>query len=64
LPFARERGSRHPSQPGTESRIVALIELGEGIRRVSNLRDVALREPALGIIQAICNRESGKPPGR
>lgn len=34
--------SKHPSQPDTDSRIVALIELEEGVRLVSNLRDVEL----------------------
>ena len=29
--------SRHPSQPDDEARVVALIELDEGIRMVSNL---------------------------
>ena len=34
--------SRHPSQPDEDARIVALIELDEGVRMVSNLRDVEL----------------------
>jgi uncharacterized OB-fold protein len=38
--------SRHPTQPDSEARIVALIEFDEGIRMVSNLRDIAVR-PAL-----------------
>jgi uncharacterized OB-fold protein len=32
--------SRHPSQPDHEARVVALIELDEGIRMVSNLLGV------------------------
>jgi uncharacterized OB-fold protein len=31
--------SRHPSQPDASARIVALIELEEGVRLVSNIRD-------------------------
>lgn len=34
--------SKHPSQPDSDSRIVALIDLEEGVRMVSNLRDVEL----------------------
>ena len=34
--------SRHPSQPDEDARIVALIDLDEGVRMVSNLRDVEL----------------------
>jgi uncharacterized OB-fold protein len=34
--------SRHPSQPDEDARIVALIELDEGVRMVSNLRGVEL----------------------
>jgi uncharacterized protein len=34
--------SKHPSQPDEDARIVALIELDEGIRMVSNLRGVEL----------------------
>jgi uncharacterized OB-fold protein len=32
--------SRHPSQPDSDVRIVALIDLDEGIRMVSNLQDI------------------------
>ncbi|HEX3785556.1 MAG TPA: OB-fold domain-containing protein [Pseudonocardiaceae bacterium] len=32
--------SRHPNQPDGEGRIVAIIDLAEGVRLVSNLRDV------------------------
>jgi uncharacterized OB-fold protein len=35
--------SRHPSEPDSEPRLVALIDLAEGLRAVSNLVDV---EPA------------------
>jgi uncharacterized OB-fold protein len=34
--------SRHPSQPDDDARIVALIDLDEGVRMVSNLRGVDL----------------------
>lgn len=34
--------SKHPSQPDSDARIVALIDLEEGVRMVSNLRDVEL----------------------
>jgi len=34
--------SRHPSRPDSPSRIVALIDLEEGVRIVSNLRGTAL----------------------
>jgi uncharacterized OB-fold protein len=32
--------SRHPNQPDEDARIVAVIELAEGVRLVSNLRDI------------------------
>jgi hypothetical protein len=32
--------SRHPTQPGDSPRIVALIELDEGMRLVSNLQGI------------------------
>jgi hypothetical protein len=35
--------SRHPSRPDEDARIVAIVELAEGARLVSNLRDI---EPA------------------
>jgi uncharacterized OB-fold protein len=34
--------SRHPSQPDANPRIVGLIALEEGIRMISNLRDIEL----------------------
>ncbi|HEY3697797.1 MAG TPA: OB-fold domain-containing protein [Spongiibacteraceae bacterium] len=34
--------SKHPSMPDSDARIVALIDLEEGVRMVSNLRDVEL----------------------
>jgi uncharacterized OB-fold protein len=34
--------SRHPSQPDDEARVVALIELDEGIRMVSNLQGIGV----------------------
>jgi hypothetical protein len=33
--------SRHPNQPDEDGRIAAIIELAEGVRLVSNLRDIA-----------------------
>ena len=36
--------SHHPSQPDAEPRIVALIELDEGPRLVSNLQDIEVDE--------------------
>lgn len=32
--------SRHPNQPGEDARIVVVVELAEGVRLVSNLRDI------------------------
>ncbi len=34
--------SKHPSEPDSNARIVALIDLQEGVRMVSNLQGVAL----------------------
>ena len=36
--------SKHPSKPDASSRIVALIDLVEGVRIVSNLRDVGAED--------------------
>jgi uncharacterized OB-fold protein len=36
--------SKHPTRPDENPRIVALIELPEGVRLVSNLRDVRLAD--------------------
>ncbi|MBO0730051.1 MAG: OB-fold domain-containing protein [Acidimicrobiaceae bacterium] len=36
--------SRHPSRPDAEPRIVALIELDEGPRLVSNLQDIDIED--------------------
>jgi uncharacterized OB-fold protein len=33
--------SKHPSQPDDNPRIVALIELAEGLRMISNLQEIA-----------------------
>jgi uncharacterized protein len=41
--------SRHPSELDEHPRIVALIELEEGIRFVSNLRDIALAQVREGM---------------
>lgn len=41
--------SRHPTQPDESPRIVAVIELAEGVRLVSNLRDIAPDEVVNGM---------------
>jgi uncharacterized OB-fold protein len=37
--------SRHPNQPDADARVVALVELEEGVRVVSNLVDVPNDDP-------------------
>jgi uncharacterized OB-fold protein len=41
--------SHHPSEPDGEPRIVALIDLEEGLRMVGNLQEVALTDIAPGL---------------
>jgi 3-oxo-4,17-pregnadiene-20-carboxyl-CoA hydratase alpha subunit len=41
--------SRHPSEPERSPRIVALVELEEGPRLVSNLQDVAAAQVVTGM---------------
>lgn len=41
--------SRHPSQPDSGARIVALIDLDEGIRMVSNLQDIEAADITPGL---------------
>jgi uncharacterized OB-fold protein len=41
--------SKHPSQPDEDARIVALIQLDEGVRMVSNLRGVELADVYPGL---------------
>jgi hypothetical protein len=41
--------SRHPSQPDAEGRIVALIDLDEGIRMVSNLQGIDIADITPGL---------------
>lgn len=41
--------SRHPTRDDAHPRIVALIQLPEGVRLVSNLRDVALQDVRDGL---------------
>ena len=41
--------SRHPTEPDDVPRIVALVELEEGIRLVSNLRDVTTNDVRNGM---------------
>ena len=49
--------SRHPSQPDDEARIVALVELNEGIRIVSNLQDVYATDVYNEMPVELCFRE-------
>ncbi|HEV8298830.1 MAG TPA: OB-fold domain-containing protein [Acidimicrobiales bacterium] len=41
--------SKHPTEPDAEPRIVVLVELEEGVRLVSNLRDTALEDVHTGM---------------
>jgi uncharacterized protein len=41
--------SVHPSEPDAAPRIVALVELDDGVRLVSNLRDVDLADVRVGM---------------
>jgi uncharacterized OB-fold protein len=41
--------SHHPSEPDAEPRIVALVELEEGLRMVTNLQGVALADIRPGL---------------
>jgi uncharacterized protein len=41
--------SRHPSQPDDEPRVVALVELDEGVRMVTNLRGVEAADVRVGL---------------
>jgi hypothetical protein len=41
--------SRHPTRPDDAPRIVALVQLEEGIRLVTNLQDVAVPEATVGL---------------
>lgn len=45
--------SRHPSQPDAHPRIVALVELEEGVRLVSNIREAGLEELSEGAPVAV-----------
>jgi uncharacterized OB-fold protein len=51
--------SRHPSAPDDEPRIVALIDLDEGLRIVSNLQDVPLDEVYPGLAVEVFFAEVG-----
>ena len=41
--------SKHPTLPDENPRIVALIELEEGVRMISNLQEIALANVVLGM---------------
>ncbi|MCA9512446.1 MAG: OB-fold domain-containing protein [Myxococcota bacterium] len=45
--------SKHPSQPDAHPRIVALVDLAEGVRIVSNLRDVDVDDVRDGMPVAV-----------
>jgi uncharacterized OB-fold protein len=49
--------SRHPTEPDAEPRVVALVELSEGVRIVSNLVDVALDDVRNEMAVDVCFRE-------
>jgi uncharacterized OB-fold protein len=41
--------SKHPTKPDENARVVALIELEDGVRAISNLQGIALEEVKLGM---------------
>src|SRR3954452_1335329 len=49
--------SRHPTQPDAVPRIVALVELDEGVRLVSNLTDVEEADVRNDMAVEVCFRE-------
>ena len=49
--------SRPPGEPGAEPRLVALVELAEGLRMVSNLVDCALDAIVPDMPLELCFRE-------
>jgi uncharacterized OB-fold protein len=49
--------SRHPTQPDAEPRIVALVELEEGVRLVSNLTDVEEADVENDMPVEVCFRQ-------
>ena len=51
--------SRHPTQPDANPRIVALIELAEGVRMISNLQDIDVAEVIQGMPVEIFFAEIG-----
>lgn len=51
--------SRHPTEPDAEPRIVALVELTEGVRVVSNLVDIAVDEVRNEMPVELCFRTYG-----
>ena len=51
--------SKHPSRPDGESRLVALVELAEGHRLVSNLCDIEAADVRNGMPVEVCFRDVG-----
>lgn len=49
--------SKHPTQPDAEPRIVALVELAEGLRLVSNLVDVESADVRNDMTVEVCFRD-------
>jgi len=49
--------SRHPTQADESPRIVALVDLPEGVRMVSNLVDIGIDEVAAGMPVSVVFRE-------
>ncbi len=49
--------SRHPTEPDVAPRVVALIELSEGVRFVSNLVDVDIEDVRNEMGVVVCFRE-------
>ena len=51
--------SHHPSEPDAQPRIVVLVELEEGVRLVSNLREIPYDEIRNGMPVEVCYVEEG-----
>ncbi|MFJ6573965.1 Zn-ribbon domain-containing OB-fold protein [Streptomyces sp. NPDC091292] len=52
--------SRHPAQPEGEARLVAVVELVEGVRLVSNLYEVSTADVRNGLPVEVTFREVGE----
>jgi uncharacterized OB-fold protein len=55
--------SRHPTKPDREPRLVALVELEEGVRLVSNLCDVEADGVRNGMAVTVCFEHFEAPDG-